>query len=112
MTDGNEKTQYMAVPGSGTSDKEAQLIGEAIEAIIAEHGLLPEDELADKLIDYARPVESPLHHMITWDEEKAAQAYREMQAEEVFDEMGYIKGPDGSWHPPGPTGLVAEEAEE
>ncbi len=40
--------------------------------------------VAEDLVDYARPINSPLHPYFTWDDTKAAELFRKMEARQIL----------------------------
>ena len=57
----------------------AQTAGEIFERLAAEGRLTPAD-----LVRESKPEDAPLHKEFEWDDEKAAQAYRETRARELI----------------------------
>lgn len=68
-------TRYAPKTGSRITDKDAALLGEAMERLRAEDNLTP-----STLIAAARPKRSPIHHLWTWDVQAAAEAHWLTQA--------------------------------
>lgn len=69
---------------------EAQIVGETLDRIYREEGLCP----ADRLVDEARPSESPLHPAFEWDDGLAGELYRREQARHLLRGIRY-KTEDG-----------------
>lgn len=57
----------------------AQVAGEICEQLDAKGNLTPK-----ALVDASRPEDAPLHKAFEWDDEKAAEAYRETQASYII----------------------------
>lgn len=66
---------YFAREGGRFSHKDAQRIGPILEKL----GPLCNKEL----VEYARPVDSPLHQDFEWDDNKAGEYYRRLQASDM-----------------------------
>jgi len=66
--------------GRHLSKKDATLVMEVLGAISASKGRLTTTETAQEMIRLARPKDSPTHHLFTWDDHEAADAYRLDQA--------------------------------
>lgn len=66
--------------GRHISKKDAALVMDALAAIEISKGRLTTAETAKEMIRLARPEDSPTHHLFTWDDRDAADAYRLDQA--------------------------------
>lgn len=66
--------------GRHLSDNDAQLVMALLAEIEADKGRLTTAEVAKELVRRSRPKDSPTHHMFTWDDHEAADAYRLDQA--------------------------------
>jgi hypothetical protein len=62
--------------GRHLSKKDAVLVMGALDAITASKGALTTTETAKEMIRRARPEDSPTHHLFTWDDRAAGDAYR------------------------------------
>ena len=72
----------------------AQDAGEELERIQQFHGKVT----PDIVVDEARPIDSPLHNVFEWDDEKAAENYRHSQARVLIRSIEVIK-PEGNTEP-------------
>lgn len=70
--------EYFARPGSGLSDKDAQIIGAEVERLDAQGRSTARD-----LLNAAKHKESPLHPYVEWDDKKAAELYRLGQVRQI-----------------------------
>ena len=76
----------------GTHPKvEAQAAGEHLEALRAASGALT----ARLVVDDAKAAESPLHEAFEWDDSKAADEYRLVQAREIMRGVAVVISDDG-----------------
>lgn len=66
--------------GRHISKKDATLVMGVLAEIEASKGRLTTAETAKEMIRLARPEDSPTHHLFTWDDRDAADAYRLDQA--------------------------------
>lgn len=69
------KKEYTAVPGSGFTEQDAQIIGPELERLAGLGVTTP-----DGIMDAAQDEASPLHPYFEWDNKAAAAKYREWQA--------------------------------
>lgn len=81
----------MAVP--------AQVAGERLEQIAERNGnvLRPCD-----VVDDSRPEQAPLHPCFTWDDETAAEKYREDEARRIIHTVYVVRPPDDEEQEPRP----------
>lgn len=88
------KQRYSFKTGFGTTDLDAQAIGEFLEDLRAKHGgsVKPED-----VIDAAKDESCPAHRYFEWDDSKAAIKWRTEQARKLIREVQVLwvepKGP-------------------
>jgi hypothetical protein len=75
MSDAFSFKDYFAARGSRFTDKDAKIIGPALENLNAEG-----KGTAADIVDAARPDDAPLHRYFEWDDGVAAERYRETQA--------------------------------
>lgn len=74
-------TIYQFKLGARQFPVEAQVVGEELETLrVRNNGHLT----PRAIVDDARPPDAPLHQLFQWDDAKAAEAYREVQAQEVL----------------------------
>lgn len=73
---------YRAIPGSKLNNKEAQVVGEALEQM---GSFTPTD-----VVEAARPDTSPLHEHFEWDDLKAAEKYRLHEARQIVSHIAVI----------------------
>jgi hypothetical protein len=84
--------KYLPSASSRISQKDAEAIGHTLDVIEeAGHG----DQMPEELLRRSRSERSPTHHLFTWDDQDAAEAYRLIEARElirsieiVFEETG------------------------
>ena len=69
---------YKARAGSGLSDEDAEIVGARL-TVLADGKAVS----AKRILDDARPQDSPLHRFFEWDNAKAAEAYRLNQARQL-----------------------------
>lgn len=80
--------EYFARTGSRFDNKDAQYIGPILEQI--------GPKCNKELVDYARPVGSPLHRYFEWDDSRAAEYYRRLQAGDMVNSIRIrVVSPDG-----------------
>lgn len=58
----------------------ANIVGQEVEKIEQANGFVT----AELFVDAARPVTSPLHNLLEWDDPKAAEAFRKQQASKIL----------------------------
>lgn len=61
----------------------AQIVGETVAAIEANEGACH----PKRLVDEARPTDSPLHPLFTWDDVAAADSWRTHQARNIINDL-------------------------
>jgi hypothetical protein len=65
---------------------DATVVGRVLEQIETEHGAC-----SPRLyVDYARPVDSPTHATLEWDNDRAAEEYRVVQARRVISNLRIV----------------------
>jgi hypothetical protein len=67
--------RYFSAPGAGFGDDVAEVLGARITALSDAGELSPE-----KVVDDARPEDSPTHNFFEWNDQVAAERYRVSQA--------------------------------
>ena len=74
---------------SSTAGKQlpAQIVGEELERIRAKEGKLT----APVVVEEARPEDAPLHPSFEWDDQIAAERYREDQARQIIRSVRVVK---------------------
>jgi hypothetical protein len=77
------QTEYSAMPGTRFTDKDARIIGPEIERLANEGR-----STAAGVVDAARMKEAPLHPYFEWNNDVAAERFRESQARRM---IGAIK---------------------
>lgn len=70
------KRTYAAREGSYITDADAQVVGKEFERIEKRDGCLK----PPAIVDEARPETAPLHPHFTWDDQKAAELFRQDEA--------------------------------
>lgn len=80
---------YKASPGSQLTDEDAMLLGRRFERL-ARRGPLT----AARVVDDARPESSPIHGYFEWDDQQAAEAYREEQARYLLRSIVVVPAPN------------------
>ena len=72
------------VASRGISQKDAEASEALISAITRERGRLSGPELREEFLRRSRPKSSPTHHLIEWDDGKAAHKHRLDQVAEII----------------------------
>ena len=75
--------EFHARPGGFLTEKKAQTYGPILDRIKEETGSFG----PEKVVDAARPEASPLHKEFCWDNTKAAEAYRRVQARRLIADI-------------------------
>lgn len=65
---------------------DAQIAGAELERLEADGNLT-----AKALVDASRPADAPLHKEFEWDDSKAAESYREMQARHIINSIEIVR---------------------
>ena len=78
------KTQYRAAHGARITDRQAQIYGEALEALKLKLG---HDPTTDEIVAAARRPDSPLNNAIEWNVRKAAMHYWRVQARHLVGQI-------------------------
>lgn len=65
---------------------DAQIAGVELERLEADGNLT-----AKALVDASRPADAPLHKEFEWDDSKAAESYREMQARHIINSIEIVR---------------------
>lgn len=68
----------------GLSSRDAPVVKQTIDRIIAERGRLSSRELQDELIKRSRPAGSPTHHLFEWDAKKGHAIYLRDRAYQII----------------------------
>lgn len=82
--------EFKWAPGSRLSEKKApaQLVGQELDALQQANG----GRLTARIVvEAARPIESPLHPILEWDDVRAAEMYREDQARHVLASIRIVQ---------------------
>ena len=78
--------EYRAVYGSILNDEQAETFGRHLHQLKTQNGgLRPED-----IVEDARDLKSPLHDWFQWDDTKAAERYRETQAQYLLRSINVV----------------------
>lgn len=77
------KKKYKAAKGARFNDKMAAILGDILEKF--GDSLTPE-----QLVEVARPARSPIHKLFTWDNTKAAHAFRVAEARDHIRHLEVI----------------------
>jgi len=78
--------RYFAAPGAGFSDEDAAVLGERISVLSAQGNLTPE-----RVVDDARPEDSPTHRFFEWNDAVAAERYRIGQARHYLTNIYVVR---------------------
>lgn len=77
----------------GTRGAPAQAVGETVERLVDAHGgVCP----PSALVEVARDEQHPCHRLFTWDDPKAAEAWRRHEARQAINSLRVIADPDSS----------------
>lgn len=80
-------TTYRWRSGSERTGGDVQAIGQRLAELVESHG----DRLkAQIIVDAARPKESPLHTLFTWDDKYAAELYRREEARNMLRKIEVV----------------------
>lgn len=82
--------RYLAAPGAGFADEDAEVIGARVLALRQQGALTPE-----RVVDDARPEESPTHRYFEWNDAVAAEKYRVSQATHYLSHIFVVAAPEG-----------------
>ena len=84
----NVTLTYAAAPGAPYNAEQAQLVGEALEAMEARGVPVAPSEIVEE----ARPASSILHPFFTWEDREAAEAYRRWEARSLVNHLRIVVG--------------------
>lgn len=86
-----EAKRYQFRESSAVRGVDAQTVGEELERIHAQHGVLQ----ASVVVDEARPEDAPLHPAFEWRDKIAAEQYRVWQARNIIKSVEVVVQVDG-----------------
>lgn len=81
--------RYFAAPGATFTDDDAALLGARV-SLLAESG----EVTPERIVDDARPPDSPIHPLFEWDDAVAAERYRHGQATHYLTNIYVIRAED------------------
>lgn len=76
---GTDKMKYALVEGSRVH-LDSQVVGETLEGINGKYGMVT----PSVVVEESKPVDAPLHNHFQWDDSKAAEEYRLVQARQLI----------------------------
>lgn len=86
------RTLYRLKPGSRFPPKKAQIYGECLQELAEQHGGRLD---ADMVLSASRSSRSPIHECFEWDDSKAAEEYRRVQARELLRAIVIVQKDSG-----------------
>lgn len=82
----NRKVSYSPIPNGVLTATEATVAGEVITKLIEDNGCVK----AEALVTASKPKSAPLHHKFTWDNNKAAEQFRIIEAQHIIRSVRII----------------------